>query len=122
MKISKNFKLSILTILISISITVIGAEYLTQVILLSKLKYWGEFVPDDNLAWMLRPNATFDVEWYPGIRQSITTNEHGLRDTKNVKDIKKDKRIIMLQGDSNILGYVFRRPQLIHYNWSFLYI
>ena len=54
-----------LTLLISTVVAILLAEGVSQVQYLSKLRYWGEFVPDKELAWIPRPNATFDVQWYP---------------------------------------------------------
>lgn len=110
---SHKAKLIALTTLITITLIIIGAEFLAQTALTLKLTYWGEFIPDDELAWKLRPNSSFSVEWYPGIKQTIKTNKLGLRDTINPEMVNNSDTVVMLQGDSNILGYGIQSDELI---------
>ncbi len=112
MKKSNKTLFSIIVLLICVSLVIAGAEIICQVSFLQKLRYWGEFVPDKDLAWTIRPNASFEVEWYPGIKQTITTNELGLRETKNPSEIDHNKTVVMLQGDSNIMGYGIQQEEL----------
>ena len=113
MTLSKKIIFSFIVALFSVVVVLIGGELIAQTSQMTKLRYWSAFVPDDDLAWRVRPNSTFEVEWYPGIKQTITSNSDGLRDTKNPEDIDHDKTVVMLQGDSNILGFGIQSEELL---------
>lgn len=103
--ISKNVKFSIIAISISVIISLVICEFVYKAFYLGSINYWEIFVPDENISWKLKPNNITTVEWVKDIKQEIKSNSLGLRDTPDPENINKTLPTIMLQGDSNILGY-----------------
>lgn len=108
----KIIKLTVLAISISLTISLILAELIYQTVFLASINYWEVFVPDEDVSWKLKPNNSFEVEWIPGVKQTITTNNEGLRDTPNASELNSSLPTVMLQGDSNILGYGIHSAEL----------
>ena len=98
--------------MISIIIGLVFCEFLSEKIVTSNY-YWSAFVSDGKLGWRFKPNSSVEVEWYKEVKQKITGNEYGYRDSANPKDLNTQSTVISLQGDSNIMGYGIYSDDLV---------
>ncbi len=111
----KKVTFTLITIFLGILLSLLITELALTIKHKLRTRFWTHFIPDKNLGWHPKHSADFEAKWYKATVQKIHTNSLGLRDSLEPKEVGY-KKVVFIQGDSNIFGFGMEDNQVVSYH------